>query len=108
MGGGGGGKGREGERVQERLSYEGDTLFYLISLGENTVKFKGSSRVGLPSGMVHGDTFMKVSSAQSLKLRIVLLPLRRLTLHEQIRLTDSLAVLQTIKPGEERGKGNGY
>lgn len=48
MGGGGGGKGRGGGRVQERLSYGGDTWFHLTSLGENGVKFKGSSRVGLP------------------------------------------------------------
>lgn len=89
MGGGGGGKGREGGRVQERLSYGGDTWFHLTSLGENRVKFKGSSRVGLPWGVVHGDTYMRESSAQSLKLWIVLLSLRRPTLHEQICLTDN-------------------
>lgn len=76
MGGGGGGKGRGGGRVQERLSYGGDTWFHLTSLGENRVKLKGSSRVGLPWGVVHGDTYMKKSSVRSLKLWIVLLSLR--------------------------------
>lgn len=101
MVGGGGGR-RGGEREGERLNYEGDTLFYLITLGENRVKFKGSSRVGLSWGMVHEDTQMKVCSTRPLKLCMVLLSLRRLSLHEQNCLTDSLATLQITKPGEGR------
>lgn len=68
---------KEKERRRERLNNE----------GENRVKFKGSSRVGLSWGMVHEYTQMKVCSTQSLKMWIVLLSLRRLSLHEQNCLT---------------------